>query len=149
MRDTLETRLLAKLDRSNGCWLWKGSLFKTGYGQIAIEKGRPGYTHRVSYELFCGYIPAHLYVLHRCDVRNCCNPEHLFLGTQKENVHDMIAKGKQPIGEKHVGHKLTDKQIQEIISSPLSSLKLSSEYGVSSSLIRRIRRGERWRHITK
>lgn len=77
----------------SGCWLWTDHLDKDGYGLVRDGKKmkRP---HRVSYEIKHGPIQNGLYVLHRCDVRCCVNPDHLFLGTQEDNVRDMIAKGR-------------------------------------------------------
>ncbi len=64
------------------------------YGRIRALRGFQEYAHRVSWEMFCGEIPAGQKVLHRCDVSLCVNPDHLFLGTQKENVHDCEKKGR-------------------------------------------------------
>ncbi len=75
------------------CWEFQGALNNIGYGMIRdTEHGGMRTTHRVSYEVHKGKIPDHLCVLHTCDNRKCCNPEHLWLGTHKENIHDMIDK---------------------------------------------------------
>lgn len=84
----------------SGCWEWTGGVFKdSGYGKFNGGKGDDGkwvtaYAHRASHELHIGPIPAGLSVLHRCDNRLCVNPDHLFLGTQRDNIHDMLAKGR-------------------------------------------------------
>lgn len=83
----------------NGCWIWDGYVNAGGYGTISWQK-RPRRTHRFSWEVHKGAIPEELYVLHRCDNRRCCNPEHLFLGTQKDNMQDMIAKGRQNLARR-------------------------------------------------
>jgi len=77
------------------CWLWTGSRTKQGYGQIALGevRNRPELAHRVAWTLTFGATGA-LYVLHRCDVRPCVNPAHLFLGTTRDNALDMVAKGR-------------------------------------------------------
>lgn len=90
--DRLAQRLVK--DDTTGCLLWRGSLNEKGYGQIAVEPGKPGLTHRVAWEIYRGPIPNGLCVLHRCDIPACCNPEHLFLGTKADNNADMIAKGR-------------------------------------------------------
>lgn len=78
---------------NTGCWLWSGSLGSTGYGHI-----RQGddvlHAHRASWELFKGLLPPGLFVCHKCDVMPCVNPDHLFLGTPKDNMKDMSAKGR-------------------------------------------------------
>ena len=75
------------------CWLWTGYTHKNGYGGIRVNQKQIK-THRYSYTLYRGPIPPGLLVLHSCDVRNCVNPRHLFLGTQKDNVQDMMHKGR-------------------------------------------------------
>jgi len=84
---------------SNGCMIWpKSKNVKTGYGQFNVwngEKRSLVTAHRMSYELFCGGIPAGMDICHKCDVRACVNPDHLFSGTAKDNVDDMFAKGRQ------------------------------------------------------
>lgn len=83
----------------NSCWEWKGSRFGSGYGQFFAGYAEDGrrlniHAHRFAYELNFGPIPEGHYILHRCDNPPCVNPEHLFLGTQTDNVHDMFAKGR-------------------------------------------------------
>lgn len=78
---------------ANGCWIWNSKKNKAGYGLIKID-GSYKRAHRVSYELFIGEIPDGLLVCHKCDVRECINPDHLFIGTHKENTQDMISKGR-------------------------------------------------------
>ncbi len=82
---------------NSGCWLWTGALGNNGYGRIGVgfknEGTRgTGQAHRVSYETFVGVVPGGMDVCHRCDVRSCVNPDHLFIGTRLDNVHDMMRK---------------------------------------------------------
>lgn len=92
----------AKLS-SSGCWLWP-RLLHNGYGQTTWNS-KPWRTHRLVWTLVNGPIPKGLLVLHRCDVRNCCNPDHLFLGTAADNTADMMAKGRgRPGGRRYEGH---------------------------------------------
>lgn len=92
----------AKVDRSagpDGCWPFTGSTMHNGYGHLGGEGGRGAPTlaaHRVAYEDAVGPIPAGMYVLHTCDNRPCCNPAHLWIGTQGDNLRDMWAKGRRP-----------------------------------------------------
>lgn len=77
----------------SGCWLWRTGLGPTGYGAFSV-RGVQTSAHRASWIINMGRIPKGKSVLHKCDVRNCVNPEHLFLGTQLDNVRDMHAKGR-------------------------------------------------------
>lgn len=81
----------------SGCWIWMASLnTRTGYGQFGLNGGME-FAHRASYKLFRGDIPETICVLHKCDVRPCVNPNHLFLGTKKDNAQDAISKGRRRI----------------------------------------------------
>lgn len=92
----LVERFLSKVEKTDTCWLWKANLTKDGYGRLNVGgvHGRMCLAHRVSYELFIGPIPDGLNVLHDCDTPGCVNPEHLFAGTQADNMKDMLAKGR-------------------------------------------------------
>jgi len=81
------------MGRDDGCWLYMGALFDSGYGAFKTPLGNRA--HRVSWILHNGPIPASLLVLHHCDIRNCVNPEHLFLGTHADNHRDMDEKGRR------------------------------------------------------
>jgi hypothetical protein len=86
-------------------------------------------------------------VLHKCDVRCCCNPDHLFLGTVADNNHDMIAKSRHQHGEKHSFAKLTEADIREIRASTAPAVALAPKYGVNSQAISNIRHRTTWRHV--
>lgn len=93
---TYEERILANIDYDavNGCWLWRGPMFKAGYGLIAYHQVWTG-VHRVAWMEFRGHIPTGALVLHGCDVRPCCNPGHLRPGTYTENNRETVLRGRQ------------------------------------------------------
>jgi len=89
--ELIESRIL--IDETTGCWNWQGSINTGGYGTIAIRR-KTRTLHRLNYERLVGEIPKGICVLHKCDNPRCCNPEHLFLGTQADNIRDMHEKGR-------------------------------------------------------
>jgi hypothetical protein len=94
----IEQRLLSRVDKlENGCWLWKGGGRGNGYGSMKVA-GKVIDTHVVSYQLYKGEIPKGKMVCHTCDVRNCVNPDHLFLGSAKNNFDDAVAKNRIKTG---------------------------------------------------
>jgi hypothetical protein len=133
---------------NSGCWLWTGTGTVGGYGTFYFKKAKR-LAHRVSWILHNGEIPDGLYVCHKCDVRCCVNPNHLFLGTHKENAEDMVRKGRArgARGEAHFRSKLTRQQVIAIRLSTKSAHELASEFGVSPTNIWGIRGGNTWRHL--
>lgn len=149
---TVEDRLKRRveIDPLTQCWLWTGSLSGKGYGQFRVDSSRPQLAHRVSYGLFVGP-PGDSFVLHRCDTPRCINPEHLFLGTQADNVADMQSKGrarKRGIpGEANCQAKLTEASVRSIRLSHASDADLAKQYGVGSSTVRDARHRKTWAHV--
>ena len=137
----------SKVNPDNGCWEWFASK-NAGYGQLMVDK-RPIPAHRLSYELHWGSIPAGMHVCHRCDNRACINPDHLFIGTNADNMADRDAKGRGIIyrGEDHGSAKLTEADVRAIRSSTLSNRKLAPLYGVCGKTISVIRSGKHWAHV--
>jgi len=93
-------KLVAVLNDPDACWVWLASTVGAGYGHFSLAGGRKILAHRFAWEQSKGAIPDGLKVLHRCDNPPCCNPNHLFLGTQADNVHDMMQKGRHRVGNK-------------------------------------------------
>lgn len=136
------------LDSGSGCHIWLGACTNDGYGTIRF-RCKPSRTHRVAWELKNGPIPPGLLVLHKCDVPKCVNPDHLFLGTQQENMNDMVRKKRdRPCrGARQPHAKLTDSAVREIRSSSENQYILADRYGVSQGTITRVKTRRGWAHV--
>jgi hypothetical protein len=132
---------------NSGCWLWTAAAKGDGYGHFALNNGKPIGAHRASWMIYNGDIPDGMHVLHRCDVRCCVNPDHLFLGTNQDNVQDRQRKGRRPptFGEANPKAKLTAIQVAAIRADPRSLSKTAAAYGVSRTHIGLIRQNKFWR----
>ena len=129
-----------------GCWIWTGATQVRGYGEI-ISNGKKTSAHRASYTLYKGEIPEGMYVCHKCDTVSCVNPDHLFLGTQRDNIHDMIKKGRSGNGEHHPNTRLTREDVLYIRSFNERTSLLSKKFNVSMSNINAIKRKVRWSNV--
>lgn len=149
----------------HSCWEWNGGRYTSGYGAFTLHQstGRPGeracgneYAHRVSWLLQRGPIKDGLHVLHKCDNRTCVNPDHLFLGTNTDNVRDMRAKGRTrmfgTLMPKGKGLKLTADQVREIRTARADGASLSVlaiRYGVAKAAISAISNRKTWDWLDK
>lgn len=131
---------------NSGCWLWIGGIRKDGYGQITGGYAQTA-AHRISWTLFKGPIPEGKWVLHKCDIPICVNPNHLWLGTHADNVADRNAKKRQAHGEKNASAKLTEHLVRQIRTDKRSAQILAKEYGVSQSSIDAVRNRTTWRLV--
>lgn len=136
---------------NSGCWLWIGACGSSGYPQLTVideVTGRPKSVrlHRYVCEQTHGS-QNDLYALHKCDVKVCLNPAHIYYGTQKENVSDAYARGKvkSKAGENSKLNKLTWSDVEEIRSSSETNVNLSKKYGVAPSRISEVRAMKAWR----
>ena len=164
---TLAERFWDHVQKTDNCWLWTGAKDPDGYGSFYPKTGRCHVqAHRVSYEMAHGSIPRDLLCLHHCDVPHCVRPDHLFLGTQGDNVADKVAKGRQakgyshgskvhpeavPRGERHGMAKLTGEEVRWIREryaiGDIGQRALASMCGVSQTQIGHIVTHEQWAHI--
>ncbi len=149
----IEQRFWAKVLKTEGCWLWQGAKNIQGYGKLGRGKKQEGTiaAHRLSYELTFGPIPEGKYILHKCDNPGCVRPDHLFIGSQTDNLIDMTLKGHRRFrthsGENNGRAKLTLAQVNKIrgrfAKGELRS-SLAKEYEVNWSTINRIVKHIRW-----
>lgn len=148
------TSFWARLPSGDGCWVWTGARQAKGYGRVWF-RGRIWGTHRLAWFLTRGEIHAALQVCHRCDNPPCCNPAHLFLGTNEENVADMMRKGRFNVGSRPRGAdvhnaRLTEADVLEIrrlhaVTGELTPL--ARRFRVTRQNIYRIVTGRSWRHV--
>lgn len=150
---------------NTGCLLWLGAYFSNGYGAFWIGGGKTVRAHRFSYETYVGKIPEGLCVLHKCDTPICVNPEHLFLGTDKDNAVDRNAKNrhafgnrsgakkhpeKTPRGESSGVSKLKAEDILEIRkehASGSTQKAIAEKYGICHQNVSSITKGRTWKHV--
>jgi hypothetical protein len=152
------------------CWVWTASVVaRSGYGQVSVNR-RPMLAHRASFMLTNGGIPEGLFVCHKCDNPPCVNPDHLFLGTNTDNMRDAAAKGRTASGETHpmcarpeirhwgdrngsrthperMRRKLTDEQVRAIRVDDRRQVDIAADYGIRQSLVSRIKLRQAWRHV--
>jgi hypothetical protein len=123
------------------CWPWRGARHEKGYGRFG-----PRRVHRSMYETFVGPIRDGLHVLHRCDNPPCCNPAHLFLGTNADNVADRVAKGRTRTGT--TLRKLTREQVQTLrgmaATGRFTQREIGETFGIAQQTAGKIIRGERY-----
>ena len=141
----------------SGCWIWTACRAGTGYGTFRVNKHSYS-AHRVSYMIHVGNVKQDMHVLHTCDVRECVNPSHLFLGTNLDNIKDAVKKGRKkhkpgfkrptgliykPMSEAgRKAHRRYDddkrKQVIKLVSSGLSQLETAKRTGMSQANVCRI-----------
>jgi hypothetical protein len=144
-KDPIE-RFWSHVEKTPTCWLWTGARWTRGYGRMFIDPdvGEIG-AHVFSYELHYGR--ARFQVCHSCDVRNCVRPDHLWDGTQQQNLDDMSAKGRSTRGEASAMVKLTEEQARFAKTSSISASQLAARWGVTPGAIHNIRSGASWRWL--
>lgn len=128
--------------KTDSCWLWTGTKDPTGYGRLHRNRR----AHRIAWVIHNGPIPRDLYVCHKCDVRLCVNPDHLFVGSNLDNRRDSVAKGRHAFGERQGCHKLTESDVREMrtLFASMTNTELARQFNVSRRAVRRVRTGEYW-----
>lgn len=151
-KKSLEYRFYEKIAfGSTECWHWIGTIDSVGYGRLMHPKENKA--HRISWIIHVGQIPKGMKILHRCDLRSCVNPDHLFLGSQSDNVKDMmnkkrnVAKGLN--GELNPMAKLTSEDVEKMKnirkSTAMSFNKIAKIMGISTMTVYRACTGKSWR----
>lgn len=169
---TLYARFTKKflMDTKTGCWNWTASTINSGYGVIGTGPHKVETAHRVSWRIYRGPIPNDLWVLHKCDNRRCVNPDHLYLGTIRDNAQDVMRRGKPycfhlrshitpevdarrkaalPRGAAHhrSGAVLSAEEVCAIRAAHGSQRAIASQFGITQQNVSKIRRGETWGHL--
>lgn len=153
-RAPLEVRFFEKIKKTEACWIWFGAKDPKGYGRIGAggRKGKDIFAHRLSYQIHKGEIPEGMLVCHKCDTPACVNPEHLFLGTQTDNMRDCVNKNRlnpfKPKGELNPKAKLTWDTVRRIRKEysgvEKGFFEIAKVYGVSDCTISSILRMKTW-----
>ncbi len=133
----------AKVKKTETCWLWAGTTNDYGYGVFLLPGEKPVRAHRFSYEIANNVsVPANKVVMHVCDNPRCVNPDHLKVGTKRDNNLDSAYKGRKPSGERHWACKLTETQVAAIIADPATHSVIAKKYGISQGHVSRIKSGK-------
>lgn len=157
------------IDNVTGCWNWCKAISNNGYGKIGVSSYKTMTTHRVSWLIKYGEIKDNLFVLHKCDNRKCVNPDHLYLGTVKDNSRDLMERGNPyleirkhltpeiekrrlaalPRGKEHhrSAAKLTEEQVMEIFHSDDPQKEIAKRFGIIQQTVSLIKRKERWAYL--
>jgi hypothetical protein len=138
--------------RPCGCWVWTGAKYPNGYGAFSVRRCTPEGAHRVAYRLFKGDTPKGSFVCHTCDEPACVNPDHLFLGSPKDNTWDMLRKGRgcMPpvlVGENNSYSKLTEAAVRDIRTKRMLQREFAELYGVKQAVISKVQLRKVWAHV--
>jgi len=153
--DVVQRRFWSYVEKSDGCWLWKGGKHPRGYGIFNLPKteaapARKERAHRLVWTWERGLIPPGLNVCHRCDTPTCVRPDHLFLGSQSENIRDAINKGRLWEGSDHPLAKLTPDAVRDIRRRAAGGelhYRIAQSHGVNSGTIWHVVKGLTWKQV--
>jgi hypothetical protein len=147
MQQTDVWRIIDQIEKhcvedERGCLIWTRSKRGNGYAQLTLAGRRQVYGHRAAYMAYVGEIPAGKLVLHKCDVPACCNPDHLFVGTPKDNTRDCVSKGRlRPRNGGLAGRKIPANEFKAILDAYASGetqKDIAAKYGVTQPCISQI-----------
>jgi len=144
-------RFKDKINKTDTCWIWTAWKHRQGYGKFSI-KNKTWIAHRIAWIISRKRkIPKGLCICHHCDNPSCVRPSHLFLGTHKQNTHDMIRKGRQSIGSSHGNSKLTEYQVCEIrklyFNNGFTQKQLADLFNIHFRTIHKILHRMIWNHL--
>lgn len=146
-------------EKRDGCWRWNGTRAPNGYGMLFVDNlvsqvrsRRTMSAHRFSYLLHYGGLPEGMYICHKCDVKDCVNPDHLYAGTPKQNIQDTLERGQYPRGERNGRAKLTAIQVKMariLYDAGMGTYAdLAKAYGVNTASMCSAIRGTTWKQVT-
>lgn len=143
---------MAKVNKTDDCWVWTAGRTPKGYGAFYPHRRHQVAAHRWAYEHFVGPIPDGMYVLHSCDNPPCVNPDHLSVGTQRDNIQQCIERGRltraNQKGAANPRARLTDDDVRAIRDDPRTATAIASDYDMGLTAISRIKRRQSWAHVT-
>lgn len=145
-------KIFTKIQKTTSCWLWTGACDINGYG-IFNMYNKCWRVHRLSYIIHYGNFNQKMCILHKCDIRNCVNPNHLFIGTRQDNHRDMHNKNRYPCGEDHGNSTISEVEVRqlliEIYNYKFNSIQEVCEvYKIGKEVVHSILNGKTWKHIT-
>ena len=134
------------MKKGPGCWLWSGTAASGLYGHYLGKQA-----HRIAWELTYGPIPNGKKICHHCDNPPCVRPTHLFCGTQKQNSHDAVRKGRLPRGQQNGNSKLTEQQVLEIrqryAAGEETQYEIADEFGITQANVWLTVQRKQWKHV--
>lgn len=150
-KELLKERILNRVSKVDGCWVWNGCLDRDGYGDMTFL-GESMSVHRAAYFAWTRKIPKGKFICHKCDLPACCNPEHLFVGNAASNRKDAVEKGRFDSckGENHYYSKLKNKDVEKmrrLFKENIEMKMIAKVFGVSLSTVENIKYGRSWKHL--
>lgn len=145
---TPEMRFWGKVKKTDTCWLWMGAVNTTGYGMANLPRQKNIVAHRLAYTMLKGPIPDSLRALHKCDTPRCVNPDHIFLGTQKDNGLDCKAKGRTVAGRKrNATNEQAVREMRRLKAEGARTVDLAKQFGISPNSVSSILTRKAWRNV--
>ena len=149
--EKLKNKFFSCVDKTGDCWEWTAYKNRGGYGTIRVG-AKKQYAHRVSYYINTGEDPGGKCVCHRCDNPACVNPDHLFLGTHKDNTLDMLQKNRQIKGEQQTTAKISETQVKAILTLVelgFTRKRVAEIFKIKVLTVYRIVKGRAWKHVKR